>query len=326
MVDFTAIEQAATRLAGVARKTPLLSSEALNAIAGRPVYIKAECDQHTGSFKLRGAWNAVHALAQDKDCPGVIAYSSGNHAQGVAFAAQRHDLPAVIIMPSDAPALKTRNTRALGAEVVLYDRAREDRDAIGAKIAQERGLRLIKPFDDPLVIAGQGTVGIEIADDMSRLGLTSVDVFVPCGGGGLTSGIAVALKTRLPEATISPVEPDGFDDVRRSLIAGTPVANAQKSGSICDAILTQSPGEITFPILKQHCNAGISVTDEDCLHAIALAHHHLGLKIEPGGAVALAAALFHPHMSAHDVVIAVASGGNIDPSLFETTLTSYGSP
>ncbi|HHI69869.1 MAG TPA: threonine/serine dehydratase, partial [Rhodobacteraceae bacterium] len=214
------IEAAAKRIDGKARRTPLLSSPFLDEIAGRRVLVKPECLQHTGSFKFRGAWSALSALDPDIRAKGVIAFSSGNHAQGVALAAREHGTMAVIVMPSDAPELKINNTKALGAEVILYDRATEDRDEIGERLASERGLTLIKPFDEPLVVAGQGSVGLEIAQQAAELGVTKADVLVPCGGGGLTSGVALALEAKAPDMKVHPVEPEGFDDVARSLKSG----------------------------------------------------------------------------------------------------------
>ena len=239
------IRAAATRLEGHARRTPLLSSPFLDDIAGRRVFIKPECLQHTGSFKFRGAWSALSALDPEVCKKGVIAFSSGNHAQGVALAAARHVTTSVIIMPADAPQLKIDNTRALGAEVILYDRDTEDRDEIGARIASERGLTLIKPFDNEYVIAGQGTTGLEIAQDANALGLQNADVLVCCGGGGLTSGIALACEADAPTLRVRPVEPKGFDDVKRSLESGTIQRNTATSGNICDAIITPQPGDIT---------------------------------------------------------------------------------
>ncbi|MEM6307569.1 MAG: threonine/serine dehydratase [Pseudomonadota bacterium] len=312
------IRAAARRAMGHVCHTPLISSPFLDDMAGRRVWIKAECLQHTGSFKYRGAWSAVSAMAAPG---GVIAYSSGNHAQAVALAAQHHGRDAVIVMPKDAPAIKIANTRALGAEVVLYDRAAgEDRDAIGQSIARDRGLHLIKPYDNAHVIAGQGTCGLEIAQQAADRGITQADVLVCCGGGGLTSGIAMACAADAPGLRVRPVEPKGFDDVTRSLATGTPQHNAQPSGSICDAIVTPSPGELTWPILQRLCGPGLVVTDDDALRAMALAFTRLKLVLEPGGAVALAAALFYPQHGAGDDVICVASGGNVDPSMFQMAL------
>ncbi|WP_108485073.1 threonine ammonia-lyase [Oceaniglobus ichthyenteri] len=317
------ITAAAARAKGHIRKTPLLSSPFLDDIAGRPVWVKAECLQHTGSFKARGGWAALSALPPDQRAKGVIAFSSGNHAQGVARAAAAHGTTAVIIMPADAPQMKIDNTRALGGEVVLYDRSSEDRDEIGARMAAERGLTLIKPFDDPQVIAGQGTAGLEIAEQAATLGITKADVLVCCGGGGLTSGIALALADRAPGLRVRPVEPDGFDDVKRSLKAGTIQSNPRATGSICDAILTPAPGQLTFPIMHEHCAAPLSVSDDQALHAMALAFQRLKLVLEPGGAVALAAALFHPEARGDGPIIAVASGGNVDAAVFATALSRF---
>ncbi|MFG5383203.1 threonine/serine dehydratase [Yoonia sp. R2-816] len=314
------IRAAAKRLEGHARRTPILTSPFLDEIAGRRVFVKPECLQHTGSFKFRGGWSAVSALTDNALKTGVIAFSSGNHAQGVALAAREHGAPAVIVMPSDAPAIKIANTRALGAEVVLYDRATEDRDAIGARLADERGLTLVKPFDELQVIAGQGTCGLEIAEDMNALGITDADVAVCCGGGGLTSGIALALAADAPGLRVRPVEPEGFDDVTRSLASGKIERNARTSGSLCDAIITPQPGEITFPIMQAHCGPGVVVTEEECLRAVGLAFERLKIVVEPGGAAALAAALFHPDAFEGDAIIAVATGGNVDPDVFAKAL------
>ncbi len=315
------IRAAAGRIQGHANRTPLLSSPFLDDIAGRRVFVKAEALQKTGSFKFRGAWSAVSAL---KNAGGVIAFSSGNHAQGVALAAKAHGLPAVIIMPSDAPAMKIENTRALGAEVVLYDRANESRETIGEALAAERDLHLIRPFDDSHVIAGQGTTGLEIAQQAAEQGVTEGDVLVCCGGGGLTAGIATALEADAPGLRVRPVEPDGFDDVTRSLASGGWENNNQATGSICDAILTPSPGQLTFPIMQRLCGPGIVVPDEDCLRAMALAWSRLKVVLEPGGAISLAAALFHGDQIEGEAVIAVASGGNVDQPMFEKALTEYG--
>ncbi|MBZ4688940.1 MAG: Pyridoxal-5-phosphate-dependent enzyme beta subunit [Cereibacter sp.] len=323
MTDMTMIEAAARRLEGHARRTPLLSSPFLDEIAGRRVFVKAECLQHTGSFKFRGAWSAVSALDPETRRRGVIAYSSGNHAQGVALAARQHGVPAVIVMPADAPRLKIDNTRALGAEVVLYDRATEDRDAIGNALAAERGLTLIRPYDEPLVIAGQASVGLEIAEQAADEGISRADVIVCCGGGGLTSGVALALEARAPGLRVRTAEPAGFDDVALSLAAGEVIRNPSASGSICDAIVTPEPGQITFPILQRLCGPGLVVTDDEALEAVALAFLRLKLVLEPGGAVALASALFRRDRIEGEAVIVVASGGNVDPDTFTAALTRF---
>ncbi|WP_432450616.1 threonine ammonia-lyase [Aliiroseovarius marinus] len=322
-MNINEIRNAAQRAAGHVRRTPLLSSPFLDEIAGRRVFVKPECLQHTGSFKFRGAHNALSQLSADQREMGVIAYSSGNHAQGIALAARQNGASAVIVMPADAPRMKIDNTRALGAEVVLYDRATEDRDAIGTRIADERGLTLIKPFDNEAVIAGQGTVGLEIANQARELGISNAQVLVPCGGGGLTSGIALALDHEAPGMKVRPVEPAGFDDVTRSLISGQIEENAQRAGSICDAIITPSPGQITFPIMQRLCGSGIVVPDEDCLRAMAAAFNRLKLVIEPGAAIALAAALYNPDQIKGDAVIVVATGGNVDAPVFADALARF---
>ncbi len=322
--DFTMIRAAAARIAGRARLTPILSSPFLNEIAGRQVLVKPECLQHTGSFKFRGAWSAISALPARALRRGVIAFSSGNHAQGVALAAQAHDAPALIAMPSDAPAAKIEGTRSLGSEVLFYDRATQDRDAIGAALAEERGLTLIRPYDEPLVMAGQGTVGLEIAAQAAEQGVTRAEVLVPCGGGGLTAGIALALEAEAPEMLVRPVEPEGFDDVARSLASGRIETNRSTAGSLCDAIVTPRPGRITFPVLARLCGSGLVVHENEALAAMALAFAHLKIVLEPGGAVALAAALFHGHRIKGDSVIVVATGGNVDRAVFLQALESTG--
>jgi len=324
MTDITMIRAAQARLEGFARRTPLLTSPFLDEIAGRRVLVKPECLQHTGSFKYRGARSALSALDPDTRARGVIAFSSGNHAQGVALAAREFGVPAVIIMPSDAPRTKIDNTGALGAEVVLYDRAGEDRDAIGDRLSAERGLTLIRPFDEPQVIAGQGTTGLEIAEDTAALGIERADVLVCCGGGGLTSGIALALEADAPGLRARPVEPQGFDDTARSLRAGQIERNARTAGGLCDAIVTPQPGALTFPIMHRLCGPGLVVSDDEALHAMALAFQRLKVVAEPGGAVALAAALFHPEETEGDAVICTISGGNVDADVFVTALTRFG--
>ena len=325
MSDITMIEAAQARLQGHARRTPMLSSPFLDEIAGRRVLVKAEALQHSGSFKFRGGWAAVSALPEAARKAGVVAFSSGNHAQGVAMAARAHGAPAVIVMPEDSPASKLANTRALGAEVVTYDRNNPDqRDEIAAQMVQQRGLSLIKPFDNREVIAGQGSCGLEIAEQAAEAGVDSADVLVCCGGGGLTSGIALALEARAPGLRARPVEPEGFDDVARSLQSGRIEENVRKSGSLCDAIITPKPGEITFPIMHRLCGPGLVVSEEDCQRAMALAFSRLKLVLEPGGAAALAAALFQPDSVTGPDVIAVATGGNVDAGLFADTLRQFG--
>ncbi len=326
-VTIADIRAARERMAGRAVVTPLLESPLLNRAAGRRVLVKAECLQKTGSFKFRGGWSAVSALPEQVRRRGVIAYSSGNHAQGVAHAAELMGVPCVILMPNDAPALKIANTRAHGAEVVLYDRpGGENREAIGARLAADRGLTLIKPYDEPMVIAGQGTCGLEIAAQARAAGVERAEVLVCCGGGGLTSGIALALEAEAPSLRVRPVEPEVSDDVRRSLAAGRRIANEGPSRSICDAIVTPSPGELTFPIMQRLAGPGLAVSDDEALRAMATAFLRLKIVAEPGGAVGLAAALFRGSEIDGDAVICTVSGGNTDPAMFARALATLDAP
>jgi threonine dehydratase len=318
---FADVEAAAGRLRGVAVRTPLLESEALNQRAGGRVLLKAECLQRTGSFKFRGAYNTISQIASSA----VVAYSSGNHAQGVAAAASLLGKAATIVMPADAPAIKIENTRAYGAVVRLYDRQREAREEIGAEIAARTGAALIKPYDDPRIIAGQGTAGLEIAEQARDLGAAPELALVPCGGGGLIAGCALALTTAFPGIAIYAVEPDGLDDTRRSLEAGERVANAPGATSICDALLLATPGELTFAINRQLLAGGLTVSDDEVRGAIACACRHLKLVLEPGGAVALAAALAGKLSLAGRTVAVMLSGGNVDPALFAAAITGRSS-
>lgn len=317
------IRAAAQRLKGHVRRTPLLNSTFVDEIAGRRVWMKAEALQHTGSFKFRGGGSAISALSSEAKTAGVIAFSSGNHAQGVALAAQMHGASAVIVMPSNAPKLKVENTRSLGAEVVLYDRDTEDREEIGQRISKARGLTLIKPYDEPEVIAGQGTCGLEIAEQATAAGIKAADVLVCCGGGGLTSGIALSLEVEASDMRVRPVEPVDFDDVTRSLAKGVPQTNSRFGGSICDAIVTPTPGDLTFPIMKRLCGAGIVVSDQACLRAMSVAFTRFKVVLEPGGAIALAAALYHGDQISGEDVICIASGGNVDADMISQALADY---
>ena len=314
------IRAANARLEGHVRRTPLLNSPFIDELAGRRVWIKPECLQHTGSFKFRGGWSALSAMTPEVRAKGVIAFSSGNHAQGVALAAKMHGVSSVIVMPTDSPKLKIDNTRAFGAEVVLYDRDTENRDEIGARLSTERGLTLIKPFDEPQVIAGQGTCGLEIALQAAEHGIENADVIVCCGGGGLTSGIALALEAEAPSLRVRPAEPEGFDDVARSLRSGKIERNTQTSGNICDAIITAQPGDITFPIMQRLVGPGLVITENEALKAMAHAWNRLKVVAEPGGAAALAAALFRKDEIEGEDVIVTISGGNVDAPMFARAL------
>lgn len=324
MVDISDIRAAAARLAPVVRRTPLLESPFLNEIAGRRVLVKAECLQHTGSFKFRGAWSAISALDPEVRARGVFAYSSGNHAQGVAYAAKLHGIPAVILMPADAPKLKLANTAAFGAEVITYDRYSESREEIGARLAEERGLTLVRPYDEPMVIAGQGTTGLELAEQAAEAGVREADVLVCTGGGGLSSGVALALQAEAPGLRVRPVEPADYDDWKVSLEVGARTPATGGRVSLCDAIVTPAPGEITWPILSRLAGPGIAVSDRECLDAMAQAFERLKIVIEPGGAAALAAALFRPEELSGETVLCLATGGNVDRAVFAQALEGSG--
>lgn len=310
------VDAAVRRLSGVALHTPLVSSPTLDALTGGRVFLKAETLQRTGSFKFRGAYNKLAATPVAERAGGVVAFSSGNHAQGVAAAAKLLNMPAVIVMPSDAPRAKRERTAALGAEVVLYDRECEDREKIAKDIAGKRGSLIAPPYDDPLIIAGQGTTGYEIIEDLAALGLSPDVVVVNASGGGLAAGIALAVKSRVPGAQLYTAEPAGFDDHARSFKSGQRERNVKHSGSICDALMAQSPGKITFEINRALIGAGVSATDEEAGRAVAFAFHELKLVVEPGGAVSLAALLNGKIDVRGKIVVAVLSGGNVDPDLF----------
>jgi threonine dehydratase len=310
------VDAAAQRLAGIALRTPLVTSPVLDALTGARVFLKAEILQRTGSFKFRGAYNKLSSIPTDERTGGVVAFSSGNHAQGVAAAAQLLHMPAVIVMPSDAPRPKRERTAALGAEVVLYDRETEDRQAIAREIAGQRHAALVPPYDDPYVIAGQGTTGREIVEDLAALGLTPDIVAVTASGGGLTAGIALAVKARVPHATLFTAEPEGFDDHARSFASGHREKNAALTGTICDALMAQTPGELTFEINRALVGHGAAVSDQEVAKAVAFAFRELKLVVEPGGAVALAALLSGKIDVKGKVAVAVLSGGNVDPELF----------
>jgi threonine dehydratase len=311
------IEIAAENIRNAAVRTPLLENRALNEQTGGRLLLKPEMLQVTGSFKFRGAYNCISSLDADERNHGVIAFSSGNHAQGVAAAAHFLGCAATIVMPDDAPAVKVDGTRGWGAEVVTYDRAGGDsREEITEALAQSRGLTLVRPFDDPRVIAGQGTAGLEITAQCDERGLMPDAVLVPCGGGGLVSGIATAVSAHWPEAAVHPVEPDGFDDTARSLKTGERQRNDGPEQGLCDALLSPMPGRLTFPVVQRFCAPGLVVSDEEVFVAMRAAFANLKLVVEPGGAVALAAALAGKLDLKGKTAVVVMSGGNVDPALF----------
>jgi len=314
--SFADIEAAAARLDGVAVRTPLLTFPELDRRTGARVLVKPETLQRTGSFKFRGAYAKLSALDPETRARGVVAFSSGNHAQGVAAAAQLLGVPATIMMPSDAPKMKLANTRGYGAEVRTYDRRRDDRTALADTIVGETGATLVRPYDDREVTAGQGTCGLEIARQAEALGVQLDDALFCCGGGGLTAGSATALAQLSPGTQVYTVEPEGFDDTARSLAAGRRLANAPEAESICDALLSPMPGELTFPILQHHGVRGLAVSDAEVRQAMTFAYAWMKLVVEPGGAVTLAALLAGKLDVRGRTVAIVLSGGNVDAAWF----------
>jgi len=315
------IDAAAKQLASVAVRTPLINAPALDDRLGARVFLKAEILQRTGSFKFRGAYNKISSIPVERWAAGVVAYSSGNHAQGVAAAAKLLGLGATIVMPSDAPHLKRERTAALGAEIVLYDRDKEDRAAIAKKIVSERGATLVPPYDDPMIIAGQGTIGREIVEDLDRLGVKPETVVVGASGGGLAAGISLYVKARVPSAKFYTVEPEGFDDTLRSFKSGQREHNERMKGTICDALMTNTPGELTFPINRELIGEGLIASDIEVAAAVRYAFNELKLVVEPGGAIGLAALLAGKLDVKGRVVVGVLSGGNVDAELFSKLIT-----
>ena len=323
---FDDVEAAAERLAGVARRTPLLAGTPLDALTGGRVLVKAESLQRTGSFKIRGAYNRLVQLGSDERAAGVVAFSSGNHAQGVAAAAALLGIRAAIVMPGDAPRAKLEGTRALGAEIICYDRERESREEIAANLAAQRGATLVPAFDDPHVIAGQGTVGLELMTQAREFDATPDQVLIGCSGGGLVSGSALAIRALSPNTEVLCVEPEGFDDTRRSLEAGRRMSNAPGAHSICDALLSPSPGLLTFTLMRRLLAGGVTVSDAEVRAAMAWAYRHLKLVTEPGGAIALAAVLCGKVPTHGRTTALVISGGNVDVTTFVEALRRAGAP
>jgi threonine dehydratase len=315
MVSTDDVRTAAVRLHGHAVRTPLLRSDAVDRFCDGRVWFKPECLQRTGSFKFRGAYNRLAALDTAERARGVVAFSSGNHAQGVALAAKLLGIAVTIVMPQDAPAVKVAATEADGATVVFYDRYTGDRAVIAASIAAETGATVVPSYDDPFIVAGQGTAGLEVAEDLAALGVAAALALVCCGGGGLASGFA--LGSGLPVVT---VEPAGYDDVARSLAGGVIVPVDSPGPTICDALQTMVTVPLTFDILKARGTTGVAVTDAEAAAAVAFAFRHLKLVLEPGGAVALAAALTGRVDLAGKTAVVVLSGGNVDPEIFRACL------
>lgn len=314
------VDAAAARLKGVAVRTPLISSPVLDAATGARVFLKPETLQRTGSFKFRGAYNRLVQIPETARAAGVVACSSGNHAQGVAAAAKMLGMPAVIVMPSDAPAMKRQRTRDLGAEVVEYNRITDDRDAIANAIAARTGAIFVPPYDDPDVMAGQGTVGLEIVEDLTALGLAPDIVSANVSGGGLISGIGLSVKRAFPDARVVAAEPEGFDDHARSFRSGVRERNSAPSGSFCDALLAPTPGVITFEVSRRLVGEGAQASDSEVAKAVGFAFRELKLVVEPGGAVALAALLNGRLDAVGKTVAIVLSGGNVDPDTFNACI------
>ncbi len=314
--SFSDIEAAAQRLHGVAVRTPLIRSPVLDDRLGARVFLKAETLQRTSSFKFRGAYNKLSSIPAERRAAGVVAFSSGNHAQGVAAAAKLLGMPAVIVMPKDAPRPKRERTAEMGADVVLYDRNSEDRVAIANDIVRQRGATLVPPFDDPFIIAGQGTAGLEIIEDLVKLGLKPDLAVIGASGGGLAAGISLAMKTQVPETVFYTAEPEGFDDMLRSFKSGQREKNPHMSGTICDALMSERPGELTFPITSKLIGQGVAASDDEVGEAVAFAWRELKLVVEPGGAIGLAAMLAGKLDVRGKVVVGILSGGNVDTELF----------
>ncbi len=310
------IEAAARRLAGIAVETPLQQSSQLDEMTGGTVLLKPECLQRVGSFKIRGAYNLLSQLSPEQARRGVVAWSSGNHAQGVAAAGAMLGIHTAIVMPEDAPVAKLENTRRLGGEVITYDRYTGDREAIAREIAAERGAGLVPSYDHADIIAGQGTVGLEIAVQSIALGMPVDQVLIPCGGGGLSSGSAVALKARLPDVAVITVEPENYDDTAQSLQSGRRVSVPTTQRSVCDALLVASPGKLTFDIMRKFVDTGLVVSDDEVKSAMRFAFRDLKLVVEPGGAAALAAVLAEKIDFEGKTTAVVLSGGNVDVELF----------
>ncbi|MFG1184771.1 threonine ammonia-lyase [Xanthobacter aminoxidans] len=320
-IGIAEVRAAAARIGADIVRTPLLTNPKLDALAQGRVFIKAENLQRTGSFKFRGAANRIRALDAGQRGRGVVAFSSGNHALAIAEASRLTGVAATVIMPADAPRIKIEGARQRGARVILYDREREDREEIGRALVAEQGPTLVPPFDDPFVIAGQGTGALEAVAQVAEETTPLIDqALVCCSGGGLAAGWAIALAEAAPAARVVTVEPAGFDDMARSLASGAWERNPRLSGSICDALLVPAPGRLTLPILASHGACGIAVSDDAVLQAIRFAAQELKLVLEPGGAAALAAVLSGAVETAERTTLIVASGGNIDPALFKRAL------
>lgn len=329
MLSIAYIQAAASTLEGIATRTPLLEFAAVNDQLGGRVFFKPECLQRKGAFKFRGAYNALAAIPADKKAGGVVACSSGNHAQGVAEAARLLGMPAAIVMPSDAPKVKIEGTKQSGADIIFYDRYSEDREAIAKTICTERGAAFIHPFNDPLIMAGQGTLGLEIAQDLTDLGLSPDKVLVPVSGGGLAAGVSIAIHQTFPKAQIFGCEPEGHDDLAASLKAGKPSlapeqepASKTEETSYCDALLAPMPGDNSFAVMKDHLTGAVTATNDDIIKAVGFALKELHLVVEPGGAIGLACLLNGAIKLDGGTAVIVLSGGNVDADFLKMVLES----
>ena len=315
------VEDAAVRLKGVTFRTPLLRFDALDDAVGAPVWIKPETLQRTGSFKMRGAWNRISRIPDADKPKGIVAFSSGNHAQGVAESARVLGLKATIVMPSDAPRAKIESTKRRGAEVRLYDRVNESREAIAAELVAAIGATTVRPFDDSWIMAGQGTAGLEAAKDAAAQGITFGSLICNASGGGLLAGVAVAFEALSPSTEVYVAEPAGNDDLIRSLAANKIVANAPGIRSIADALMSPEPGVLPFEIHKRRVKGGFTATNDQLLDAMSYAFHNLKLVVEPGGANALAVLLNNrAHFAGRGPVLLVLSGGNVDADMFSQAI------
>jgi threonine dehydratase len=316
MVELKDIQNAADRLAAIIVHTPLISSPVLDEMVGGKVLLKAENLQRAGSFKIRGAYNMLSQLTPEQAAKGAVAFSSGNHAQAVAAAGTMLGIETTIVMPEDTPRIKIENTRNFGGTTVLYDRYTENRETIAEGIAKERGCVLVPPYNHEHIVAGQGTAGLEIIEQCNEMGVVPDQLLVNCSGGGLTAGCAVAVRALSPDTRVYAVEPEDFDDTRRSLLSGEMELNDANARTICDSLMSSPPGEVTFAINKKLLAGALTVSDDEVREAIRFAFRHLKLVVEPGGAASLAAILARRIDMRDKVTVAILSGGNIDAEMF----------
>jgi len=315
------VQAAHDRIASKIVRTKLVTSERLDERIGGRILIKPEMLQTTGSFKYRGALNRILQFTEAQRKSGIVAWSSGNHALALSYAAQRQGVAATILMPQEAPRTKIEGARANGATVRLYDKTKETREEIGAEIAARTGAVIIPPYDDPDIILGQGTIGLEMVEQASELGFTLDNVLASCSGGGLISGVAIAVRGASAQTKVYSVEPAGFDDMARSLAAGSPQKNAPDAKSICDALLVPTPGLYTLPICTRLLEGGLAVTDAEVIEAIRFAYSELKLVVEPGGAAPLAAILSGKLDVSGKTTAILLSGGNVDADKFAAYLS-----